>query len=245
QPLQSRRPVLRSNTASATGRPPDPRYLDALLRYRARRRRWWWVGAAGTALQSRDARDGHPTQFADPVQPAQLGHFPSRADVGGDDGSGGRFSRAADEEPAGRLQPRLSFRYAPICARRSAADDHLHLCPDRNLSGAGGAVRESARPPGDPRQRADVDVWGADAAVLRPGDNEYLHPSRVGDPDWADQQARYFDGRIRQRAAGSREPRPPTCHRASRPGPATADTDDDGGNGRWAGAIADRNRGGC
>ena len=46
--------------------------------------------------------------------------------------------------------------------------DHLRLRADRDLPGAGGAVREPARPAGDPGQRADVDLRRADAAVLRP-----------------------------------------------------------------------------
>ena len=178
------------------------------------------VGAAGAAVQPGVSRDRHPAQFADPVQPAELGDLPGGADAGRDDGPGGRFSRAADQEPAGRLQPRLPVRHAPIRAGRQSADDHLRLRADRDLSRAGGAIREPARSAGDPRQRADVDVRGVDAAVLRPGDDEHLHPGRARHPDRADQQARHPDGRVRQYAAGAREPRPPARDRARRAGAA-------------------------
>ena len=47
QPLQSRWPVLRGDTASATGGPPDTGYADAVLRHHA-------VGPAGAAVQSRE-----------------------------------------------------------------------------------------------------------------------------------------------------------------------------------------------
>ena len=97
-----------------------------------------------------------------------------------------------------RLQPRLPVGFAALRARGQPAHGHFRLCPDRDLSGAGGAVRELARPAGDPRQRADVDVRGIAAAVLRLGDDEHLHPGRARHPDRPDQQARHPDGRLRQ-----------------------------------------------
>jgi multidrug efflux pump len=70
-------------------------------------------------------------------------------------------------DAAAGLQPRLARRIAAIRAGGQPAHDHLRLRPDRHLPGAGGAVREPARPAGDHDQRADVDLRRAHPAVLR------------------------------------------------------------------------------
>ena len=193
------------------------------------------VGPAGAAVEPRSAlKTVTAAQCADPVQPAQFRHLPGGADARRDDGPGGRFPRKAG---ARTCRPGSATTTCPD-ARQYVREgnqlvDHLRFRADRDLSGAGGAVREPARSAGDPRQRADVDVRRADAAVLRPGDDEHLHPGRARDPDRADQQARHPDGRIRQPAAararastGAR-----AIERAAR-GPAAPDPDDDGGDGR-------------
>ena len=69
-------------------------------------------------------------------------------------GAGGGLPRRRGQEAAGRLQPRLSRRFPPICAGRQSARDHLRLRADHHLPGAGGAVREPARSAGDHDQRS-------------------------------------------------------------------------------------------
>ena len=116
---------------------------------------------------------------ADALQPAQLRDLPGGADAGRDGRPGGGLPRGRGQEAAGRLQPRLSRRLPPICAGRQPARDHLRLRADHHLPGAGGAVREPARPAGDHDQRADGDRRRADPAVLRRGDHQHLHPGRA------------------------------------------------------------------
>ncbi len=115
----------------------------------------------------------------------------------------------------------------------------VRLCAGHHLPGAGGAVREPARSPGDHDQRADGDLRGADSAVLRCCDRQHLHPGRIADADRADQQARHPDGGVRQRTAAQRKPRQALGHRDGGAGPVASDPDDHGGDGDRAGAAAD------
>ena len=102
------------------------------------------------------------------LQPAQFRDLPGGADARRHDGPGGRFPRTAGARllPHG-LQPRLPVGCAAIRPGGQPARRHLRLRADRDLPGAGGAVREPARSAGDPGQRADVDLRRADAAVPR------------------------------------------------------------------------------
>ena len=208
QPVQSRRPVLRGDSASAAGRPPDTGNIDALLRHHASGQP---VPLSNLVTLEMDTQPNALTQY-NQLNSATFQAVPM---PGVTMGQAVDFLEQQTQEPACRLQPRLPLRHAPIRPGRQSADDHLHLCADRDLSRAGGAVRKPARSAGDPRQRADVDVRRVDAAVLRLGDNEHLYPGRARDLDRADQQARDFDGRVRQYAAGARKPRPPARDRAA------------------------------
>ena len=60
---------------------------------------------------------------------------------------------------------------------------------------------------------------------------QHLHPDRPRDADRPDQQARHPDGRVRQRAAARRGPRPARGDRGGGEGPAAPDPDDDGRDG--------------
>ena len=90
QPLQSRRPLLSGDPAGAADRPADPGDADAAITSHSA------VRPAGAAVQSGDGQDDDRAECADPLQPAQLGDLPGRADAGRDDGPGGRFPRTAD-----------------------------------------------------------------------------------------------------------------------------------------------------
>ena len=99
---------------------------------------------AGATVDHRLDRDRHRSEFADALQPAQLRDLLGGADAGRHRRRGRRLPRRRSQEAAGRLQPRLSRRLPPICAGGQPARDHLRLCADHHLPGAGGAVREPA-----------------------------------------------------------------------------------------------------
>ena len=105
----------------------------------------------------------------------------------------------------GEFHPRLSRGLAAICRGRQQARLYLPVRADRDLPGAGGAVREPSRPHRDPGERAHVDLRRAPAAVHGHRDHQYLFAGRARHPHRAYLEARHPDGRIRQGAAAPRE----------------------------------------
>ena len=95
QPLQPRRPLVPGDPAGAADRPAEPGGADAVLRHLGDR-------PAGAAVEPGDGQDDDRAERADPLQPAELGDVPGRADARGDDRPGGRFPRTAG---CGRCRP--------------------------------------------------------------------------------------------------------------------------------------------
>ena len=214
QPLQPERPLLRGDPAGAARRAADAGEPRQLLRQDAS------AGEPRAAVDRGADRHRHRPQRADPVQPAQLGHLLGRADARASPWAR-RWSSSSSQ--AKECCP-ADFQHAYLSDSRQYVTEGNQLAitfvvrPDRDLSGAGRAVRIPARPVRDPGQRADVDLRRAAAAVLRPRHPEHLHADRPGDADRPDQQARHPDGRVRQRAAAQREPGPAPGDRSGRPG---------------------------
>ncbi len=144
--------------------------------------------------------------------------------------------------PAGRLQPRLAIRLAAIHPGRQHPGVRLPRRPGGDLPGARRAVREPGRPADHPDHRAAVDLRRAAAAGAGLRDDEHLYADRPGHPDRPDQQARHPHGRVRQRTATPRAPRPPRGDPARRADPPAAGADDHRGNGLRPGAAALRQR---
>ena len=235
QPLQSRGAIVSGDPAGAARHAAVAGSARRLLCPDQHR-------AAGAAVDHRVDRDRHRSELADPLQPAQLRDLLGGADAGRDGRAGGGLPGGRSEEAAGRLRPRLSGRFPPICAGRQSARDHLRLRADHHLPGAGGAVRKPARSAGDHDQRSDGDRRRADPAVLRRGDHQHLHPGRVADAGRPDHQARHPDGGVRQRIAAQGRSRQALGDRDGGPHPAASDPDDDGGDGHRPDSAADGDR---
>ncbi len=200
---------------------------------------------AGPAVDPGVDRDRHRSQRADALQSAQLRHVPGGTDARRHRRPGGGLPRGPRQATAGRVQPRLSGGFPAICAGRQPACDHLRLCADHHLPGAGGAIRESARSPGHHDQRSHGDCRRLAAAVLRLSHREHLYSGRPADAGRSDQQARHPDGRVRQRTATQRGAGPALGDRNGGAGPASPDPDDDGGDGHRLDSAADGFRRGC
>ena len=189
-------------------------------------------------------RDRHGAQRADPVQPAQLGHLLGRADAGRHHGPGGRRSSSSRRQRCCR--PTSS---TPTCRTRGST------CTEGNQLAVTfvfaliviflvlAAQFESLRDPFVILVSVPMSICGALLPLFFGlGTLEHLHPDRAGDADRADQQARHPDGRVRQRAAAQREPRPARGDRARGPGAAAPDPDDHGGHGGRPVPAAGRQR---
>ncbi len=144
-------------------------------------------------------------------------------------------------------------RCAAIRTRRQPAGRHLRV-PLIVIFWVGGAIREPARPAGDPRQRA-LSICGALLPLFIINGNfmgsrsrarrSTSTPRSAHHADRTHQQARYPDGRVRQPASTRRGARPARRDRARRAGAAAPNPVDDGGDGRRAGAAGDGDRRRC
>ena len=112
---------------------------------------------AGAALHRRLDRDGTDPNALTHYNQLNSATFQAVPMPGVTVGQAVDFLEGEAKKTAGRLQPRLSRRFPAICAGRQPARDHLRLCADHHLPGAGGAVRKPARSPGDHDQRSDGD----------------------------------------------------------------------------------------
>ena len=160
------------------------------------------------------AVDGGPggasgrTEQADPVRPAE------RRDPPGDPAPGVSMGQAVAflDDVARGLPAGFSHDWQSD-SRQYPGRQHpgvrLPRRPGGDLPGARRAVREPGRPADHPDHRAAVDLRRAAAAGAGLRDDEHLYADRPGHPDRPDQQARHPHGRVRQRTATPRAPRPP------------------------------------
>ena len=163
QPLQPERPLLRGDPAGAARRPADAGEPRPVLRQDARRasrcrcRPWSRIETDDRAQRADPATTSSTRR---PSRPCRCRASPWA-----------RRSTSSSSRRASCCRPISSHAYLSdsrqYVHRGQPARRHLRLRADRDLPGAGGAVREPARPVRDPGQRADVDLRRAAAAVLR------------------------------------------------------------------------------
>ena len=165
--------------------------------YRAQRQRR--DGAAvggGDDLDQRLAgldRAVQPAELRDDFGPAAAGRHHRRRAAG--------HRKHRQTAAARRLLHRL---FRPVAAGEGAGQhdpDRLRAGRRRDLSGAGGAVRELPRSADHHDVGAAVDLRRHRAAQPRPRHAQHLHPGRPDHADRPDHQARHPAGRVRQPAA--------------------------------------------